>query len=288
MSTPCALINKVLPFSCVDGPGSRLAIFFQGCNLRCQSCHNPYTIRTCNDCGHCVAACPSQALSLSGNKVAWRAASCEQCDACLTRCPRRSTPMARRYDVEQLLTETRRYAPFIHGLTASGGEATLQLPFLIAFFRAVKQAADLARLSCLVDSNGLLDEAGWEALSPWFDGAMIDLKAWDPARHKALTGRDNDRIKTSIRWLAARGKLAELRLLVIPGRSDHLEHAAALADFALSLGEPPPIRLNPFHAHGVRGAAAGWPAARERDIEALADALSRRGLNQIIRPALYL
>lgn len=39
-----ALVNKILPFSSVDGPGNRTAIFFQGCNFNCLYCHNPETI----------------------------------------------------------------------------------------------------------------------------------------------------------------------------------------------------------------------------------------------------
>lgn len=39
-----ALVNKILPFSSVDGPGNRTAIFLQGCNYRCLYCHNPETI----------------------------------------------------------------------------------------------------------------------------------------------------------------------------------------------------------------------------------------------------
>ncbi|MHB1391579.1 MAG: radical SAM protein [Clostridia bacterium] len=39
-----ALVNKILPFSSVDGPGNRTVIFLQGCNFNCLYCHNPETI----------------------------------------------------------------------------------------------------------------------------------------------------------------------------------------------------------------------------------------------------
>ncbi|KSV57824.1 radical SAM protein [Acetivibrio ethanolgignens] len=39
-----AVVNKIIPFSAVDGPGNRTAIFLQGCNFNCQYCHNPETI----------------------------------------------------------------------------------------------------------------------------------------------------------------------------------------------------------------------------------------------------
>lgn len=38
-----APVRKVIPFSAVDGPGNRTAVFLQGCNLDCQYCHNPET-----------------------------------------------------------------------------------------------------------------------------------------------------------------------------------------------------------------------------------------------------
>ena len=44
MSPPLGLLADVVPFSWVDGPGNRFAIFLQGCNFDCVACHNPHTI----------------------------------------------------------------------------------------------------------------------------------------------------------------------------------------------------------------------------------------------------
>ncbi len=105
--------------------------------------------------------------------------------------------------------------------------------------------------------------------------------------HLSLTGRSNQRIKASIRWLAERGLLAELRLLVIPEQSDYLKEIEALSEFIRELGEIP-VRLNAFHAHAVYGEAKTWRSAGPDDIETLAQALRARGITRIIPPALYL
>ena len=287
MNSRCALVSKIIPFSCVDGPGSRLALFLQGCNLRCKNCHNPWTMGRCNDCGECVPHCPHAALSIQGGRVYWQEDACEQCDTCLQMCPQQATPMAQLWSMEHILQQITRAAPFIEGVTVSGGEATTQLPFVCALFEQIRQSPALRHLTCLVDSNGELSTAGWEKLRPLCDGVMVDLKAWGETTHQSLTGRSNQRIKASIRWLAERSLLAELRLLVIPQQSDYLQEIESLSAFIRDLGEVP-VRLNAFHAYGVYGEAKTWRSAGPDDIEALAQALRARGITQIIPPALYL
>ncbi|QLL82632.1 YjjW family glycine radical enzyme activase [Aeromonas caviae] len=282
-------MSRVLPFSCVDGPGNRLVLFLQGCNFRCPGCHNPHTIGLCDDCGDCLAVCPSGALTMSEGKVHWQEALCTDCDACLEACPRSANPKTRQMSVAEVLALLRRYGPLLTGVTVSGGEATTQLPFVIALFTAIKAAPDLARLTCLLDSNGSLGKTGWQRLLPVLDGAMIDLKGWREPVHLALTGRGRERVLASLQLLAQAGKLAEVRLLLVPGRSDFLDATGALQEalttFLLSLG-PVLIRLNGFRHHGVRGEALSWPEAGSADLTVLANALKDKGFGAVMLPAI--
>jgi YjjW family glycine radical enzyme activase len=245
------LVTDVIEFSAVDGPGNRFVVFLQGCTFDCLACHNPYTINACIDCGDCVPSCPSGALSIDDDgHVRWDAATCTGGDTCLDVCPHDASPKARTLAVADLLDRIRPAAPFLSGITVSGGEATQQPTFLRNLFAAVR--AEFPRLTCFVDTNGDADRATWDLLDPVMDAAMVDLKCLDDDLHMQLTGASNAQVLDSIRLLAARGKLFEVRLLLIAGVNDSDELLTRTGRWLADIDPGMRVKVIGFRDHGVR------------------------------------
>lgn len=279
---PTGLTSGIVPFSLVDGPGARFVAFLQGCGFDCLACHNPYTIGVCDDCGACLDVCETEALSVRAGRVVWRADACSGGDACIAVCPIDATPKTRTWTPQQLVEQVRQGAPFLSGVTVSGGEATRQAAFVAAFFETLANDPDLHRLTRFIDSNGDADVATWASLRPWMDAAMIDLKAFDDDVHRRLTGRPVDRVLASIAWLADRTLLHEVRMLLIPGHNDapqHLERAAAwLAKTAPGV----PVKVIGFRRHGVREAAQAWAEPTREALESAAARLRASGVERTL------
>jgi len=288
MNSLQANVSKLFTFSCVDGPGNRLVIFFQGCNFNCLTCHNPHTIGICNHCGDCIAVCADKALSMNKQgKVVWDSSICTQCDKCVEICPESSSPKTRRYTVDDILNIIMENRYFLSGITVSGGEATMQLPFVIELFKAIKNNDELEHLTCFVDSNGFLSEKGWARILPYLDGVMVDLKAWQNENHQWLTGRSNHRVFRSIRYLAAHQKLHEIRLIYIPKIQDMDEHIDSLTELVQDLPDSVNIRLNAFGIHGVVGDAKKWEPCSQEQLNAFADRLYKKGITRLTKTEVF-
>lgn len=209
-----APVNKIIPFSSVDGPGNRTAVFFQGCTFRCEYCHNPETMQMCVGCGKCAAACPAGALIKTDDGIVYDYAKCTLCDTCIRICPNLSSPRIRWMEPSEVLREIRKNEPFIRGVTFSGGECTLQREFLLAIAPEIQRDG----LNVLLDSNGWLDFSLDRALLDAVDGVMLDVKAWDKAEHSALTRVSGEAVRANLLFLAQQEKLEEVRTVVVPDR----------------------------------------------------------------------
>lgn len=245
-----APVNKILPLSVVDGPGSRAVIFLQGCNFQCAYCHNPETQKLCDSCGDCVEGCPAGALRLERGKVAWDEGKCQSCDACVKTCARHASPKVTMMSASETYEKVRQCLPFIRGITVSGGECTLYPDFLFELCSMAKKDG----LTCLLDSNGSVDLSLHPKLVELCDGVMLDVKSWESGVHRALTGSDNLIVKKNLLYLADMGKLAEVRVVCLENEADADAVIAGVAD---AVGPENTkkllIKLIRFRRFGVRG-----------------------------------
>lgn len=243
-----AAINKIIPFSNVDGPGSRMAIFFQSCPFRCYFCHNPETIRLCLHCGDCVSTCPTHALTLENDKVIWNESVCINCDTCIKTCKHLSSPKVTYMGVNELITRIHKVKPFIRGITVSGGECMNHASFLEALFAKLKE--EDPSFSCLIDSNGYYDFSQYTRLLSLSDGVMLDVKAYRDEFHRFMCGVSNEMVLKNLSYLLSIQKLEEVRTVIFPVFKE--ENEITVTNVAKIIQSQCRYKLLRYRPYGVR------------------------------------
>lgn len=285
-----APVNKLIPFSSVDGPGNRTSVFLQGCNFNCRYCHNPETRALCQNCGECVAGCPSGALSFapaSGenggrkNRVRFELSRCIGCDHCIRVCRHNASPRIRWMEPAEVYAEVQKNIPFIRGVTVSGGECTLYPVFL----RELGRLCLSDGLSYLLDSNGSYDFSEDSAgLLPYIDGVMLDVKAWSGGDHFRAAYVGNETVKKNMRYLAGQGKLTEVRTVVVPGLFDAEETVRETARALLPYLAKQPIRYKiiAYRPMGVREEYRVYQSPDAETLQRLAGIARQEGMEDIV------
>lgn len=275
------IVNKIIPFSSVDGPGNRTAIFLQGCNIDCKYCHNPETRKMCIACGTCVKNCPAGALSFSKQgEVTYDSKLCVQCDTCIHVCPHDSSPRTQAMDPEEVYEIVRKHIPFIRGITVSGGECMLHPQFLEELFRLAKKDG----LETLIDSNGTIPFWNYPKLLEVTDGVMLDIKAFDEADHLNVTGCSNKNVLKNARYLAKISKLDEVRVVVVQDLYDAEQSVRRIGEYLSACADTNKIRIKiiSYRPIGVREEYSHYQIPSQRFLEYLADLLRAYGFKNII------
>ncbi len=260
------LVFDIKKYAIHDGPGIRTTVFFKGCPLECQWCHNPesrsayaehgFRKGRCVGCGQCAESCPEQAISIIDNRPATDMNKCKLCGRCVDTCMTRAREIiGREMSVGEVMAEVERDVIFYDesggGVTLSGGEPLMQPEFFIAVLnqckrRRIHTAVDT---SCYAESK-IVKMAGEKA-----DMFLCDIKHMDSEIHKRFTGVGNKLILDNLRLLSETGKEIIIRIPVIPGFNDEKANIEATGKFTASLSGVIRVDILPFNLGGKEKSA---------------------------------
>jgi pyruvate formate lyase activating enzyme len=257
------LVFNIQRYSIHDGPGIRTVVFLKGCPLECLWCCNPesqsfkpelqFFAATCTHCGLCIQACPEDALNpdpwlKTGKKI--DRSKCTACGECTQVCPSGSLKiygqeMSVEAVVEEVLRDPSYYRRSGGGVTLSGGEPMGQPDFA----RQVLQACYEHNVHTAIETTGVVAWPLYEAILPYTDLFLYDMKHMDSQVHRQLTRVPNERIVDNARRLSAAGARIILRIPLIPGLNTQPENLERTADLAAELGVLE-VHLMTFHQMG--------------------------------------
>jgi len=200
-----ALITDIQRFSLNDGPGIRTSVFFKGCNMHCDWCHNPETLDgrsdillhpdRCIGCGKCFSVCPTGARCGEGidRGLCLRCGKCA--DVCYAEAIEKSGKHMSVADIiREIVQDKAYYQSSGGGVTLTGGEVLCHVPFAVALAEACHKEG----ISVAIETNLSLP---YDAVSPLLsvcDLIMADIKLFDDEAHIRHTGISNRNVLDNV------------------------------------------------------------------------------------------
>ncbi len=233
-------IFNIQKFCVNDGPGIRTTVFFKGCPLRCEWCHNPesqtqekqimFYPDKCSGCGRCrnLTADNSDFICFNNAK--------EIC----------GKTVLSDYVIDEVMKDYEFYKNSGGGITLSGGEPLFQFEFALDILKKAKEND----LHTAIETCGFADSDKIKQIAEYTDLFLFDFKESNPELHKTYTGVDNILIKKNLYLLNELKKDIILRCPVIPGYNDRKENYDKICELANTLTSIIGIEIEPYHAFG--------------------------------------
>ncbi len=157
---------------------------------------------------------------------------------------------------ESLLKEYDRNSAFYRkgGITVTGGEALMQIDFLLELFRLARKknihtCLDTSGITYNPKNTGYMEKL--DALMEVTDLVMLDIKHIDPEGHRDLTGHDNAPVLAFARYLEEKKVPVWIRHVVVPGITDDPALLLRLGRFIGQFSNIKALDVLPYHILGV-------------------------------------
>ncbi len=159
-------------------------------------------------------------------------------------------------ETDELLDQAERFRPYWGsegGITVSGGEALMQIDFLLELFTKAKQRGITTCLDTSAQpfrrSQPFFDK--FDQLMSVTDTVLLDIKHIRDAEHRKLTGHTNENIIDCARYLSERNVPVWIRHVLVPGITDNETYLHELAAFIRTLRNVQRIDVLPYHTLGI-------------------------------------
>ena len=163
----------------------------------------------------------------------------------------------REVSAEDAVKEALKYKSYFGqkgGVTATGGEPMLQLPFLTELFsrlkaKGVHTCLDTSAAPFPAEENA--DRSAFDELLKVTDLVLLDIKHIDEEAHRALTGRSGAHARAFANYLSERGKPMWIRHVLVPGITDDDGALLRLKAFIDGLKTVEKVEVLPYHTLGI-------------------------------------
>jgi pyruvate formate lyase activating enzyme len=152
---------------------------------------------------------------------------------------------------DDVMAEIEKYRPFITtaggGVTLTGGEPLLQPAFTAEILHRCKELG----LHTALDTSGFLGARATDALLADTDLVLLDIKSFDVAAYRKLTGGELAPTLNFATRLDQLGIPVWIRYVLVPGRTDDPAAVDGLAAFVAGLTNVDRVDVLPFHKLGA-------------------------------------
>jgi pyruvate formate lyase activating enzyme len=207
-------------------------------------------------CGHCLPACPQSAFGRgdADGKATLNWNKCDDCGLCVAVCPSRALYLyGRTMSVAQVIAEVEQDGAFYGesggGMTLSGGECLLQPDFSAALLSEARRRG----ISTAIETAGNVPWRFMAQVLPHADIVLHDYKLTDPELHRRWTGADNLRILENFRraYVTFPDKTFIARIPIIVGVNDNEAHVGAVLERIRPYTNVVDLQLLPGHRFGL-------------------------------------